>query len=82
MGFVTSGNSSPSYTTGIIKEGSKYSVFDTHSRNAEGMCSPDGTAVVTFHYGLNDLVTFYSKLARSLSLNNECPFELVPIVTT
>ncbi|MEW8545667.1 MAG: hypothetical protein AB2693_19270 [Candidatus Thiodiazotropha sp.] len=80
MAFMTIGNMSPSYTTGIVREGDKFLVFDPHSRNTDGMCCPDGTAVVTCHQGLDDLIKFYRNLARSLAITDQhCPFELVPV---
>ena len=75
MAFLTIGATTPpSYTTGLIKEGNVYSVFDHHNRSASGMSCPYGTAVVTYHdAGLDNIVTFYEDLARSINIP-ECFF--------
>ena len=78
MAFVTTGNSTPSYTTGLIKEITEFSVFDPHSRNKDGMCCSDGTAVVTYHNGLNDIFKRYEDLARSIAIT-ESTFDFVPV---
>ena len=79
MAFVTIGNSTPSYITGLIKEGTGFSVFDPHSRNKDGICCSDGTAVVTYHHnGLNDIFKRYEDLARSVAIT-ESTFDFVPV---
>ena len=70
MAVLTIGTTTPpSYTTWLIKEGNAFSVFYHHNRSASGMPCPDGTAVVTYHdAGLDNIVTFYEDLARSINI--------------
>ena len=64
------------YTVSIIKSDNYY-VFDPHSRDTDGMPHGDGSAVLTKHKTVNDLIEFLECLGERLSSKSSfVPFEV------
>lgn len=75
--FLTIGNS-PGSTVGIRRDGTLYTVFDSHSRDNNGRCVPDGKAVVLQFSILSELITYVREMAGSQSHYDQ-PFEITPV---
>ena len=65
--FLTIGNS-PGYTSGIKRTASdRYYVFDSHSRDDQGRCSPSGKAIVLQINSMVQLVKYVKDMSQSIS---------------
>lgn len=51
----------------FYKRTGAYYVFDSHSRGSDGLCCPDGKAVITVFYSLDNICLFLRNLCVSLS---------------
>ena len=68
-----------SYTICMVKSDEKYYVFDSHSRNAEGCSSVDGTAVLLEFQIVHQVHEYLQTLFESLNLKRNAIFELTPV---
>ena len=76
--FLTVGNN-PGYTIGVKHgENGKYFIIDSHSRNCDGISSPDGTAVTLEVSGESELNKYVHDITRSV-FENDVPFEVTPV---
>lgn len=51
----------------FYKRTGAYYVFDSHSRGSDGLCCPDGKAVITVFYSLDNICLFLRNLCVSFS---------------
>ena len=79
--LLTLGNSHGA-SIAIKKVNNSFLVFDSHSRNDIGLCSPDGKAVVLQISSLHQLQTYVEDLASSLSTDPNIPFEVTAVTIT
>ena len=78
--FLTIGNS-PGYTSGIKRTASdQYYVFDSHSRDDQGRCSPSGKAIVLQINSMVQLVKYVKDMSQSISSTSNEPFEITPVL--
>ena len=76
--IVTIGSHVPAYSCALIlDDSSRCFIFDSHSRNENGLCSPDGKATLTQH-NKSDVVNFIRQLAESLGGVSQ--FEMTPVI--
>ena len=77
--ILTLGSSTPAYSCCVIKQGGAVFIFDSHSRNMDGMGCADGKATLTSH--LTDMVPIFVKnLTNSLAIADQ--YELTPFSVT
>lgn len=77
--ILTFGQVHSSYAVGIIKSVDWVYVFDSHSRNCQGFCVPDGYACVSKFDNVKEVTEFIVNLALSVGMLNECLFEVVGV---
>ncbi|XP_048256969.1 uncharacterized protein LOC125382713 [Haliotis rufescens] len=70
--FVTFGGS----TFAVIERNNKYHVFDSHSRNTEGLQVTNGTSILIQYTSLLQVYEHCLNLARSMNLNANSQFEM------
>ena len=77
--FITIGGGLPSYSMGLFnkKHTGECYVFDPHSRDINGLCCQDGKAVITCHENTDELISFFTNLAKSTGQGENTPYELV-----
>jgi hypothetical protein len=71
------------YTVAIIRSGSSFFVFDSHSRNCDGMQCESGTSTLVY-VGTTCLSVsnFIIRLSQSLQLRRNAQFEIIGIKCT
>ena len=81
--IVTIGNSTPSYSSSVIKQTNQFYHFDPHSRSETGMVFVDGKATMTLHKSIPALDLFIKHLTSSIfaSKSDNVAFELAGIYT-
>ncbi|XP_048237116.1 uncharacterized protein LOC124129054 [Haliotis rufescens] len=70
--FMTFGGS----TFAVIERNNKYHVFDSHSRNTEGLQVTNGTSILIQYTSLLQVYEHCLNLARSMNLNANSQFEM------
>ena len=55
------------YSISVNVVDNQYYVFDPHSRNAQGLCAPDGSAVLVTCSNVNNLCLYIKALVRTLT---------------
>ena len=79
---MTIGNS-PGYTPGIKCVAiDQFYVFDSHSRDDQGRCSPSGKAIVLRIASLALFVEYVKDMSQSISSSLNLPFEITPVLIT
>ena len=73
------GCTNPCYSSAILKSSNIFYFFDSHSRDINGMCAPNGKATMTSHSGAKSLCDFIGKLALSLNLKDNVQSEISEI---
>ena len=79
--YVTIGSVTPSYTVGLLRQGTAFYLFDSHSRDSKGLCCASGEAVLLTFTTLHDVAAHLRELARSLGIPHDA-FEVVPVTVT
>jgi hypothetical protein len=78
--LLTIGRGQAGYTTAVVKHNdARFTCFDSHARNAEGLRCPNGKAVVMEANSLNDFASYLRRLSRSIFDSATIPFEVVTI---
>jgi hypothetical protein len=70
---------SPAYTHAVVNRDNRFMFFDSHGRNTDGLSSVSGVAVLLEMESVASLVTHIEKLAKSLCLSINSPFEVIPV---
>lgn len=68
------------YTICVLQtqSASGFHVFDSHSRDSNGMCAADGTAVLVHVSGVKALIQYLERLLFTLSVRPNEQFDIVP----
>ena len=77
--ILTFGQVFSSYAVGVLKEHDGIYMFDSHSRDEDGLCVCDGYACVTKHNTIEDVIQFTMQMSQSVGLSRECLFEVVSV---
>ncbi|KAK3802981.1 hypothetical protein RRG08_051736 [Elysia crispata] len=77
--ILTFGQVFSSYAMGVLKEHDGIYIFDSHSRDEDGLCVCDGYACVIKHNTIEGVVQFTMQMSQSVGLSRECLFEVVSV---
>ena len=74
VAILTFGQLFPSYAVGGLKEHDGIYIFDSHSRDEDGLCVCDAYTCVNKHNTIEDVVQFTMQMSQSVGL-----FEVVSV---
>lgn len=83
--ILTIGNArgaSPGASIALKRTANGFIAFDSHSRDDNGLCSPDGKAVVLKLPTISEVSKYVDELAGSISADINVPFEITAISIT
>ncbi|XP_069109227.1 repetitive organellar protein-like [Argopecten irradians] len=63
----------------VVKQNTRFFVFDSHSRNANGIQIPNGTSILLNFYSIDDVYTHCLNLATSMHYMPQDQFEVTAV---